>query len=124
MRTKPLRRSERRTDDEPTHGPLADLAKRQHGVVSIDQLLGGLGYSRTAVVRGSAEARLHRIHRGVYAVGHTGLSLRGQCLAAVLACGPGGLLSHYSAAWLWGLAQWSPVPIHSPRRSPAVADRR
>jgi hypothetical protein len=96
---------------EPAHGPLAELATRQHGVVSIDHLLGSLGYSRSAVKRGAAAARLHHLYRGVYAVGHTDLSLRGQCLAAVLGCGPDALLSHYSAAWLWGLARWSPVPL-------------
>lgn len=52
------------------------------------------------------------LDRSVYAVGHTNLSLHGQCLAAVFACGPGAVLSHYSAAWLWGLARWSPKPFH------------
>jgi hypothetical protein len=48
----------------------------------------------------------------VYAVGHRDLSLHGQCLAAVLAVGPGALLSYYSAGWLWGLWSGSPKPIH------------
>lgn len=48
----------------------------------------------------------------MYAVGYTRLSLHGKCSAAVLACGPGAVLSHYSAAWLHGLAHWSPVPVH------------
>jgi len=90
---------------------LAELAKRQHGVVSIGQLIGPLGYSRSSVTRAADAARLHRLHRGVYAVGHTDLSLHGKCLAAVFACGPGALLSHHSAAWLWGIARWSPLPL-------------
>jgi very-short-patch-repair endonuclease len=45
-------------------------------------------------------------------VGHTNLSLHGRCLAAVLASGPGALLSHYSAGWLLGLIPTRPVPIH------------
>jgi hypothetical protein len=90
---------------------LAALAARQHGVVSLAQLISELGYSRSAVTRAAAAGRLHRLYRGVYAVGHPNLSLRGQCLAAVFACGPGAVLSHHSAAWLWGLARWSPVPI-------------
>jgi hypothetical protein len=53
---------------------------------------------------------LHRLYRGVFAVGHTNLSLYGQCLAAVLACAPDALLSHVSAAWLWGLTNTSPLP--------------
>lgn len=99
---------------------LAALAARQHGVVSIRQLRSRLGYSQDSVERLVAAGRLHRLYHGVYAVGHTNLSLRGQCLAAVLACGPRALLSHYSAAWLWGLSSSKPIPIHvtspSPRR--------
>jgi very-short-patch-repair endonuclease len=52
------------------------------------------------------------VHRGVYAVGHRLLSPRGECLAGVLACARRGLLSHYSAAWLWGLARHSHLPVH------------
>ena len=48
----------------------------------------------------------------MYAVGHTNLSLHGECLAAVLAVGPGALLSYYTAGWLWGLWTGSPKPIH------------
>jgi hypothetical protein len=55
---------------------------------------------------------LHPIHQGVYAVGHTDLSLHGQCLASVLAVGPGSLLSYWSAAWLWGILNTSPRPFH------------
>jgi very-short-patch-repair endonuclease len=80
-------------------------------VVSIRQLE-ALGYSHSAISRATASGRIHRLYTGVYAVGHTNLSLHGQCLAAVLACGPGALLSHYSAAWLWSLAATRPVPIH------------
>ena len=47
--------------------------------------------------------RLHRIHRGVYAVGHRGLGEKGRWMAAVLACGPDAVLSHTSAAALWRL---------------------
>jgi very-short-patch-repair endonuclease len=56
--------------------------------------------------------RLHRVHFGVYAVGRPDLSVHGEFLAAVLAVGPGALLSHHSAGWLWGLRSGSPKPIH------------
>src|SRR4051794_34073891 len=95
----------------PTHHRLADLAKRQHGVASIRQLTGPLGYSRRSVSRAAAAGRLHRVHRGVYAVGHSHLTEQGRCLAAVLACGPGAVLSHDSAAWLWGISKRSPAPF-------------
>lgn len=91
---------------------LAELAGRQHGVVSIRQLIGPIGYSRRSVSRAAASGRLHRLHSGVYAVGHTCLSNRGEAMAAVLACGPGALLSHYSAAWMWGIAKVPAAPFH------------
>jgi very-short-patch-repair endonuclease len=59
-----------------------------------------------------ATGRLHRLYHGVYAVGHTKLSLQGRCLAGVLASGPRALLSHFSAAWLHGLLATGPVPVH------------
>ncbi|MBS1891952.1 MAG: type IV toxin-antitoxin system AbiEi family antitoxin domain-containing protein, partial [Actinobacteria bacterium] len=48
---------------------LARRAIRQHGVVSIRQLEQQLGFSHQAVERAVAAGRLHRIHRGVFAVG-------------------------------------------------------
>jgi hypothetical protein len=45
-------------------------------------------------------------------VGHRNLSLHGRCLAAVLGGGTGALLSHWSAAWLWGVLSTQPVPVH------------
>jgi hypothetical protein len=80
-------------------------------VVSIRQLETRLGYSRSGVQREVAAGRLHRIHRGVYAVGHRRISPHGHCLAAVPACGPGALLSHGSAAWLWGISRYGPEPL-------------
>jgi Transcriptional regulator, AbiEi antitoxin len=86
------------------------LANRQYGIVSIGQL-SRLGYSQDAVKRAVVFGRIHRLHHGVYAVGHTNLSDHGWCLAGALACGPGALLSHYSAAWLWGIWKGRPLPV-------------
>jgi len=44
-------------------------------------------------------------------VGHARLSLYGDCLAAVLARGADALLSHGSAAWLWGITRYGPKPL-------------
>lgn len=90
---------------------VAELAGRQHGVVSARQLE-ELGYSRSATARGAASGRLHRVHRGVYAVGHRSLSWHAHQMAAVLACAPNAVLSHRSAASLWGLARGRPDAIH------------
>jgi predicted transcriptional regulator of viral defense system len=81
---------------------VAKLAARQHGVVERGQLA-ALGLGRGAIAHRIAAGRLHRIHRGVYAVGHPILTANGHRMAAVLACGPGAALSHASAAALWEL---------------------
>src|SRR3982750_530310 len=101
MGSKALRRGHR----------LAALAHRQHGVGSIRQLQ-WLGYTHRSVQRAREGGRLHRLHQGVYAVGHTNISLEGRCLAGVLAAGRGALLSHYSAGWLLGLISTRPIPVH------------
>ena len=81
---------------------IARLAERQHGLVTLTQLQ-FLGLSRSAVAKRAREGRLTRIHRGVYAVGHGRLTLRGHWMAAVLAYGPQAVLSHRSAAALHGI---------------------
>jgi very-short-patch-repair endonuclease len=99
---------------------VARLAEERHGVVSGRQLV-ELGYSREKVAREVAAGRLHQLHWDVYAVGHAGISRHGRCLAAVLSCGDGALLTHRSAAWLWGLTKRFAVPVEvtaaSPRRT-------
>jgi len=59
--------------------------------------------SRRAIEGRVARRRLHPIWRGIYAVGRPRLSLRGWWLGAVLACGAEAVLSHESAAALWGI---------------------
>jgi uncharacterized protein DUF559 len=81
---------------------VAELARRQHGVVSHSQLV-ELGLGEKAIQYRLAVGRLHRVHVRVYAVGHPKLTQHGGWMAAVLACGPGALLSHWDAAALWGL---------------------
>jgi very-short-patch-repair endonuclease len=90
---------------------IAGIAARQHGIASVDQLA-ACGLDRSAIGRRVAAGRLHRIHRGVYAVGHPGLSNEGAWMAAVIACGVGAALSHRSAAELWNLLETSDGPAH------------
>ncbi len=73
-------------------------------MVSLTQLR-ELGLGGGAVRMRVAAGRLHRIHIGVYAVGHANLSLRGRWMAAVLAFGRGAVLSHWDAAALWELIE-------------------
>jgi Protein of unknown function (DUF559) len=105
------------------------VAGRQWGVVSRAQLR-ALGVSRHTAdhwLRVGASAavvdawvqrqRLHRVHQGVYSVGHGVLRVEGRRLAAVLACGPGAVLSHRSAAAHWGLlkADQTRIDVTAPR---------
>ena len=85
---------------------IAALAEPQHGVVAVWQLL-ELGLGRGAIQHRVNIGRLHRIHWGVYAVGHRNLSRQGHRMAAVLAYGPDAVLSHRSAAAHWGIGQAS-----------------
>jgi very-short-patch-repair endonuclease len=82
---------------------VAQIAGNQHGVISVAQLRSA-GCSAAAISRLNGR-RLHLIHRGVYAVGHRALSDEGRWMAAVLACGDGAVLSHLSAAALWGIVR-------------------
>jgi predicted transcriptional regulator of viral defense system len=79
-----------------------ELQRRQHGVVSRSQLL-ELGLSSDAIAHRLATARLHPVAHGIYAVGRPELSQHGRWFAAVLSCGATAVLSHHSAAALWGI---------------------
>jgi very-short-patch-repair endonuclease len=60
---------------------------------------------------------LYRIHPGVYAVGHRDVSPDGRLMAAVLAAGPGAVLSHRSAGRVWGMVRWGGVvEVTRPRK--------
>jgi very-short-patch-repair endonuclease len=84
---------------------VARLAALQWGVLTYEELR-RCGLTANAIAARVAKSRLHPVHRGVYAVGHTNLPLEGRFLAAVKACGPTAVLSHHSAAALWGLLAW------------------
>ena len=65
---------------------MAELARRQHGVVGRGQLL-GLGMGRRAIDGRLQRGQLHEVFRGVYVVGARRISRRGRWMAAVLAAG-------------------------------------
>jgi very-short-patch-repair endonuclease len=81
---------------------LAEIASSQHGIVARSQVV-NLGIAGNTVDRWLRSGRLHRLHPGVYAVGHTAITRRGWWMAAVLASGDGAVLSHRSATALWGI---------------------
>ncbi|MGI8573344.1 MAG: DUF559 domain-containing protein [Solirubrobacteraceae bacterium] len=102
------------------------LASRQHVVFSLEQLI-GLGWTVRAVQQRTTADQLHRIHRAVYSlVPRTMLTRDGRFMAAVLACGPGAVLSHRSAADLVGVRGDASsgidvtVPVRSSRRHEGI----
>ncbi|HEY0390215.1 MAG TPA: type IV toxin-antitoxin system AbiEi family antitoxin domain-containing protein [Solirubrobacterales bacterium] len=100
---------------------VAKLAESQHGVVSIGQLR-RCGISDDAVRARVALGQVHRVHRGVYALGHLALSPEGRWMAAALALGGGphgagsilarwgAAVSHRSALSLWSLLPANSAP--------------
>jgi len=94
-----------------------DLARRQHGVLTSRDLY-DLGFGESAIRHRLATGRLHRIYRGVYAVGRPELTREGRWMAAVLACGTDAVLSHGSAAALWCIGpEWSLIEVSVRHRS-------
>jgi very-short-patch-repair endonuclease len=102
---------------------VAHLAERQHGVVASRQLA-AIGISRNAISARAHAGRLHRVHRGVYAVGHPVLTVDGRRMAAVLAAGPGAVLSHASAAALWEIRPSAAARIDVSVRTPGGRAKR
>ena len=96
------------TGNKPSTRPdreVARLAALQWGVLSLDDLR-TCGLSRKTVMVRVRNGQLHPLYRGVYATGHANVPLEGHFLAAVKACGPNAVLSHYAAAALYGLVRW------------------
>jgi very-short-patch-repair endonuclease len=102
----------------------------QHGVVTRAQLL-GVGLGPGSIKHRISKGRLHPLWRGIYAVGRPEVDQRGHWMAAVLSCGGSALLSHRSAAVLWGLLEGSResevhvvVPGNAVRRRPGIRVHR
>lgn len=104
---------------------LARLATRQHGVVARFQLR-ELGFGDEAIKVRLANSRLHPLHEEVYAVGHLRLGRRSHWWAAVLAYGRGTVLSHRTAAVLWGLRRprSGPIDVTAPGGRQGVERRK
>jgi hypothetical protein len=99
-----------------------DLSRKQHGVIGHDQLV-ELGLSRHAIAARLHSRRLHRLFRGVYAVGRPEVGAYGRWFAAVMACGEAAALSHRDALALWGIRPKKSGPIHVSIPYPGNASR-
>ncbi|MGH2963659.1 MAG: type IV toxin-antitoxin system AbiEi family antitoxin domain-containing protein [Solirubrobacterales bacterium] len=90
---------------------MAEIARRQHGVVARRQLLAA-GVSGAAVARMTASGSLTAVHAGVYRVAAIPSTREAGWIAAVLAGGNGAALSHRSAGELWDMLDPIEGPIH------------
>jgi uncharacterized protein DUF559 len=106
---------------------VAKLAAGQWGVVTVAQLY-ECGLSRREVQVRGARGILHALYTGVFAWGHHNIATEGRFLAAVMACGPYAVLSHYSAAVLHALLTWDGRPFEitapSKHRHPRITAHR
>ena len=91
------------------HATVARIAAAQHGRITSRQLRAA-GLDKYRVRRWVADGRLHREHRGVYAVGHAGRSTLAEYMSAVLAAGADAYLSHPPAAHLLRVLRGAPPP--------------
>lgn len=90
---------------------ILQIAKWQRGRVARRQLLAS-GVTPAAIDRRVWNGKLERLHRGVYALPNTADLALAYETAALLACGEGAVLSHHSAATLWGLRPGVARPVH------------
>jgi very-short-patch-repair endonuclease len=104
----------------------AEIAARQHGRITTEQLH-GCGFTPKSIERGVQAGRLHRLHVNVFALGHLAPSREGDWHAAVLACGDEAALTHRSAATAFGIRDGVgpridvAIPHGSGRRRPGIA---
>jgi hypothetical protein len=82
---------------------VAAVAAGQFGVISRAQMHAE-GVSNGTITNWVRAGLLHRLHPGVYAVGHSTLTREGRWLAGQLACAPDGRVTHWTAAVLLNLA--------------------
>jgi very-short-patch-repair endonuclease len=98
------------TDKRNNWALCASLATSQDGMVARRQLIRE-EIPRDTIKRWLRCGLLYPRHQGVYGVGHAALAPRGPQRAALLACGDGAILSHASAAHIWGLLEMEPTPV-------------
>ena len=105
-------------EEGPLDARMAELARRQYGVVARSQLL-RMGLTAREIDHRITIGRLHLLHQEVYSVGHLVVPREGRWLAGVFATGPDAVLSHWSAAALWMIRpnERSLVDVTTPYKS-------
>lgn len=90
-----------------TDAIIADIGRRQHGIVTRTQLRAA-GIGRGSINTRIARSSLLRVYHGVYAIGHAPTTQDARYMAAVLAVGAGAAVSHHAAADLHRLTRAAP----------------
>lgn len=108
MTIEPQERDAFDDDAAARHGwrQVAAVATRQHGLISSAQLRAA-GITREMTYRAVGSGRLFRKLRGVYSVGHEYAAPDVDLIAGLLAVSAAAVLSHRSAAPVWGLVKWT-----------------
>jgi very-short-patch-repair endonuclease len=105
---------------------ISQLADQHQGYATREQLL-ALGVSEHSIRRRVEAGEWVARYAGVYAIGHRSPGPIPAAAAAVLACGEDAVLSHDSAAALWGLGRWpnrhEVIASHQRRRKGIVSHR-
>jgi hypothetical protein len=105
----------------------ARLAAGQWSILAIAELL-LCGLTHRQVAFRVRNGILHPFYRGVYAWGQPNVPTEGRWLAAVKACGPRAVLSHFAAACIHGLLRWDgrPFDVTAPakHRHPGIKAHR
>jgi very-short-patch-repair endonuclease len=121
-------RRKKNSQEEAVWARAGSLASRQQGIVSRGQMR-DLGLSDNAISKAMERGWLRPVFHGVFAVGHEHLTVYGRMLAATLACGEGSVVSHGTAAWVYGMRSWRPnevdviAPVESGRKIAGIKRR-
>jgi hypothetical protein len=89
----------------------ADTLERQEGVLTREQALGA-GFSRHVIDGRVASAQWQRLHTGVFATFSGPVPRVARLWGAVLRVGDNAVISHYTAAEIWKLADEPSSSIH------------
>lgn len=111
QRVLPVMQGERVSPSHEATRLIREIAERQHGVIARRQLV-DLGMGKSLIQDRVESGHFVPLHRGVFALGHRRIGRNGEWMAAVLACGTDAVLSHASAAHLWGIrGSYGPIEV-------------
>jgi len=85
---------------------IAELAREQHGLITVDQMR-SLGGTRRHLDRRVQGGWLEQVNHRVFRIGGHPRTWESRVLGAVLGAGPDAVASHLTAAALWGLDGFS-----------------